>query len=339
MSNSNPSFLFAIAAAAAAISAALIFLLLPLLQRCAVVPPNARSSHHVPTPQGGGIAVVAAAIAVAVSATFVVQYPHEDLRSLRFVIGATVFIALVGAVDDIRNIGVVPRLALQAIAVAVVLAALPADMRVLPGVSWWSERVLLLVGGVWFVNLTNFMDGIDWMTVAEAVPITAGLTILGLLGVLPPYATVVALALGGALLGFAPFNRPVARLFLGDVGSLPIGLLLGWLLLLVAGSGHLTAAVLLPLYYVCDASITLVRRIVEREPFWRAHRSHFYQRALERGFTVKGVVSRVFALNLVLTALAIATVLVPGHLVSWTSIALGIAAVGWLLSRFSRGSR
>ena len=113
---------------------------------------------------------------------------------------------------------------------------------------------------LWFVNLTNFMDGIDWMTVAEVVPVSAGLVLFGLMGALPREAMLAALALCGAMLGFAPVNRPVARLFLGDVGSLPIGLLLGWLLIVLAGSGHVAAALLLPLYYLADATMTLLRR-------------------------------------------------------------------------------
>ena len=119
---------------------------------------------------------------------------------------------------------------------------------------------MLFVGALWFVNLVNFMDGIDWMMVAEVVPITAGVALIGALGALPPEALIVALALNGAMLGFAPFNRPVARLFMGDMGSLPIGLLLAWLLILVAGSGHLVAALLLPLYFVADTGATLLRR-------------------------------------------------------------------------------
>ena len=98
-------------------------------------------------------------------------------------------------------------------------------------------------------------------------------------------AAVVALALCGALLGFAPFNKPVARLFLGDVGSLPIGLLVGWMLLQLAGTGALAAAILLPLYYLMDATITLLRRLARREKVWEAHRSHFYQKATDNGFS------------------------------------------------------
>jgi UDP-N-acetylmuramyl pentapeptide phosphotransferase/UDP-N-acetylglucosamine-1-phosphate transferase len=81
----------------------------------------------------------------------------------------------------------------------------------------------------------------------------------------------VSLALCGAMLGFAYFNRPVAKLFLGNVGSLPIGLILDWLLILLAGHGAATAAVLLPLYYLADSSITLVRRALNGEKVWWAH--------------------------------------------------------------------
>ena len=103
----------------------------------------------------------------------------------------------------------------------------------------------------------------------------------------------LASALLGAMIGFAPFNRPVARLFLGDVGSLPIGLLLGWLLLHSPARGHLAAALILPLYYLADATVTLARRIARGEPFWQAHRTHFYQRATDNGFTVPEIVTHV----------------------------------------------
>src|SRR5260370_7281407 len=132
---------------------------------------------------------------------------------------------------------------------------------------------------VWFVNLVNFMDGIDWMTVAEFVRLTARVVLRGQLATVPPPSTILALALLGAMLGFAPFNKPVAKLFLGDVGSLPVGLLLGWLLLQLARGGQPAAALLLPLYYLADATVTLIRRATAGEPFWQAHRSHFYQRA------------------------------------------------------------
>ncbi len=99
-------------------------------------------------------------------------------------------------------------------------------------------------------------------------------------------------------------NKPVATVFLGDVGSLPIGLLLGWLLLQLAGSGHLAAALILPLYYLADATITLGCRIAGGEAFWQAHRRHFYQRATDNGFSVPAIVTRVVLVNFALAAIA-----------------------------------
>jgi UDP-N-acetylmuramyl pentapeptide phosphotransferase/UDP-N-acetylglucosamine-1-phosphate transferase len=186
------------------------------------------------------------------------------------------------------------------------------------------------------VNLVNFMDGLDWMTVAEVVPITGAMIVLGSLGEFPVSATIVAAALCGAMLGFAPFNRPVARIFLGDVGSLPIGLLLGWCLLQLAYKQQLAAALLLPLYYLSDATVTLLRRLARGEPFWAAHRSHFYQRATDNGFTVSRVVSEVFALNVGLGALAIASTKTQSAVIDILLVIIGGIAVALTLYRFSQ---
>ena len=155
------------------------------------------------------------------------------------------------------------------------------------------------------------------------------------MGALPRDAGLVAVALCGAMVGFAPFNRPVARMFLGDVGSLPVGLLLAWMLVLLAGGGHLAAASLLPLYYLADATVTLLRRLANGEAVTAAHRSHFYQRATDK-FTVMQVVGQVFALNLVLAALALATLLAPSLLVHAAALLTGGVLVAALLYRFAK---
>ena len=322
--------------AAAAATAALIALLRPVLRQYALARPNPRSSHKVPTPQGGGIAVIAVTIATAAIALYSLPLPAGDAHQLAWVFAATSMLAIVGAIDDVRVLEAAPRLVLQALAVGIVLAALPADMRVIQVLPWWAERALILIGGVWFVNLVNFMDGIDWMTVAEVVPITAGLVLFGELGALSPQPTLVALALCGAMIGFAPFNRPVARLFLGDVGSLPIGLLLGWLLLQLAGNGHLAAALLLPLYYLADTTVTLLRRLIKGEPVTQAHRSHFYQRAIDNGFSVGEIIVYVFSLNVALVGLATASILMSPGLIRAGPLATGCVLVTLVLHRFAR---
>jgi UDP-N-acetylmuramyl pentapeptide phosphotransferase/UDP-N-acetylglucosamine-1-phosphate transferase len=325
-------------AAAAAACAGLIALLRPVLERYALARPDARSSHNTPTPQGGGIAVISTTLLLSLI-VFAAEpsFGRGALQEFAPIMVAAILLALVGMVDDIRTLEAMPRLLLQFAAVATVIAALPDEARIAPLMPFWLERALLLLAGVWFVNLVNFMDGIDWMTVAEVVPITVYLVVIGFNGGLPAYAIVVAIALCGAMLGFAPFNQPVARLFLGDVGSLPIGLLVGWLLLLLAGQGYVAAAILLPLYYLADATITLLRRLRAGEKIWEAHRSHFYQRAIDGGFTPREVVAQVFVLNIVLASLAAATVLAPSLPMTGGALMVGGLLVAGLLYRFARG--
>lgn len=323
-----------IVVAAALATALLTWAIHPLLVRYALARPNARSSHKIPTPQGAGIAVVAVTLAVAAVAILATDVGGLHLVFVTF--GATFLLAVVGAVDDLRPVPVIPRLLLQSAAVALVVLALPDSFRAIPALPLAVERAVVFVAGVWLVNLMNFMDGLDWIMVAEVVPIAAALILLGAAGEVSSQAAIVAAALGGAMLGFAPFNKPVAKVFLGDVGSLPIGLLLGWCLLALAAQGHLAAALLLPLYFLTDATVTLLRRIWRREAFWDAHRSHFYQRATDNGFTVPRVVGEVFLLNLALAAFAAVCVVMKSASVDAVCLVAGLTATALLLARFSR---
>jgi UDP-N-acetylmuramyl pentapeptide phosphotransferase/UDP-N-acetylglucosamine-1-phosphate transferase len=321
-------------AGSGALAALLIVLLFPLLRRYSLAQPNARSSHKTPTPQGGGIAVILASFIVLAAADLLAPQIFTAPGPLAAVLTASAALGLVGAIDDIRLIDPGPRLLLQVIAVVVVVGALPPSLHIVPFLPWWIERALMAVGLIWFVNIVNFMDGIDWITVAEVVPITAALTYFGWRGALPADAGLVAVALCGSMLGFALFNKPVARLFLGDVGSLPIGLLLGWLLIKLA-EHQLAAAVLLPLYYLADATITLARRLLRGERITQAHRSHFYQVAVHGTLSVYGVVGRIFAVNVALALLAAATLdASPGLQI--LAVIAGSGVVGGLLVAFSR---
>ncbi|MBZ6077136.1 MraY family glycosyltransferase [Microvirga puerhi] len=325
---------FSILFAAGLLSTLLILVLKPLLVRYALARPNARSSHKVPTPQGGGIAVVSAALLIALGTFVLFGLPSGPFQDFLIVAVASIILAVVGAIDDIRPLPAVLRLVLQMIAVAAVV--LVSRAHVFPElVPFGVEAIILILAGTWFVNLVNFMDGLDWITVAEMVPVTAAIATLGPMAGLSIPMVFVAIALCGALIGFAPFNKPVARLFLGDVGSLSIGLLVGWLLLQLAGTGALAAAILLPLYYLMDATITLFRRLARGEKVWEAHRSHFYQKATDNGFSALAVSTHVFGLNIALAGLAAVTIFWSSLLVQIACLAIGVALVAWLLNRFA----
>ena len=334
MNVSNLSLALLALVTAAILSAAIIWAIRPLMLQHALARPNARSSHRIPTPQGAGIAVIAATLLVA--GVLIISAGVPNLAVPIAVFAASLFIAVVGFADDVKSIGVLPRLLLQGAAVAVVIFTASNDLRIVPACPLWIERSVLLVAGLWFVNLVNFMDGLDWMTVAEVIPITAAMLLLGSLHEFPASAAIVAAALCGAMVGFAPFNRPVAKIFLGDVGSLPIGLLLGWCLLQLGYDGHYAAVLLLPMYYLFDATATLLRRIARRESFWAAHRSHFYQRATDNGFTVWRVISEVFALNVALAALAVGSIAISSIAVEGALLIAGCIATVFVMYRFAQ---
>jgi len=326
-----------IAAAAALLSALLCILLRPLLLRYALARPNARSSHSVPTPQGGGIAVLAGcflAVGVAIAAT------SAPGRELAIVMAAASLLAVVGAWDDIRPLPAGIRLGLQAVCVGLVLLVAAPDLRLFPELMPLAlERALALLAGVWFVNLVNFMDGLDWITVAGLVPLLGALAFSAGFGLLDPGSVCLAAGLCGGLIGFAPFNRPVARLFLGDVGSLPIGLLTAYLLYRLAGTGEFAAALILPLYHVTDATLTLLRRLSRGERVWEAHRSHLYQQATVNGHQVIEIVGAIAGLNLILIGLAWLSTLTPRLDAALACLAVAMILTALLLRRFSRPRR
>src|SRR4051794_26532302 len=158
----------AVIAASALISAGLIVWLRPLLVRYALARPNARSSHTVPTPQGGGIAVMASVLIV-IAGAWALDVPGFRQPWVGAVGAAIVALGFMGAVDDIRPQPVLPRLVVQLAAAAALVLTLPAPAGVVPCLPAAIEILLLVLALVWFINLTNFMDGIDGMTVAEMV--------------------------------------------------------------------------------------------------------------------------------------------------------------------------
>jgi UDP-N-acetylmuramyl pentapeptide phosphotransferase/UDP-N-acetylglucosamine-1-phosphate transferase len=203
------------------------------------------------------------------------------------VLAAALPLAMISWADDLSPVPPLPRLAAQALAAAVALLSMPPDALVFQG--WLppvADRLLAGVALVWFVNLYNFMDGIDGITGVQTLAIGLGLAAVGwAAGVADPAKAVdpaYALALAGAALGFLAWNWYPAKVFLGDVGSVPLGYLAGWLLLQAAGNGYWLPALILPLYYLADATITLGRRLARGEKVWEAHRQHFYQQAVRR---------------------------------------------------------
>ncbi len=253
---------------------------------------------------------------------------------------ATVLLAIVGALDDLNPLPVLPRLAVQALAAGLgVWAVSSSGITPSPLLPAWLILGLSIIGLIWFINLSNFMDGIDGITLAEFVPITAMLVMLTAFGLASLASGVLAAALCGGLLGFAPYNRHVAKLFLGDVGSLAIGFLVGVLLLELALRGHPIPALILPLYYLADATLTLLRRLLRGERITEAHRTHYYQRATDLGWRVPEITGLIGKVNIGLGLLAIAAAVFENRLVQISFLAGAVVWTAWLLWQLSHEPR
>lgn len=243
--------------------------------------PNARSMHSIPVPRGGGLGLWLAVFPVWGFALSVLMVSAPfDIKPFMVMLGVVLLI-LVSWADDKKPLSPLIRFSIHIAAVLLGLYSFNSDQLVVQGLlPLWLDRLVTALAWLWFINLTNFMDGIDGITAIETAHISLGFIAVSQLSHLhSPNAAFIAPCLLGAALGFLFWNWHKAKLFLGDVGSIPLGYLLGYLLIVLAISGHLGIALTLPLYYLADATFTLFSRIFARKKFWQGHREHFYQQA------------------------------------------------------------
>jgi len=302
--------------------------------------PNDRSSHTQPKPRGGGLVLIPA-ILVSWLPVIMIFAPQGSRLGLGAILLGAAGLAVLSWIDDLRNLPAAPRLLAQAAAVALGLIWMgddsgPAFQGLLPP---FIDSLAAGLVWLWFINLFNFMDGIDGIAGVEAASIGTGLAMIATLGAGTAASVTLGIAmpalLVAATLGFLLWNWPPSKLFLGDVGSVPLGYLLGWMLLVLAASGQWAAALILPLYYLADATVTLGRRALRGVKVWQAHREHFYQRAV-RGRASHGQVARgVLLCNILLIACsALAAFGNP-----WTGLVLASAVVGGFLAVLRRWAR
>lgn len=324
-----------IVAALAAATGLFVFVALkPLigwLRRRAIMDiPNDRSSHVETTPRGGGIATTAGILlGLAIWLTL-----RPDAAMLLPMLGMAV-LAIVSWLDDRRGglpVGI--RLGAQAVCVGLVLAMIPVEATLAQGlVPVWLERAVLLIAWLWFTNLFNFMDGINGISGVEMIAVGLGAMAVALL---QQDSTVMAagLIVAAAAVGFLPWNWGArAKVFLGDVGSVPVGYLLGALLLFLALDGAWAAALILPMFYWVDATYTLLRRLLRGEKIWQAHRSHFYQQGARKLGNHAAAAGRIAILNTVLILLAVVSL--HGWPAAVAAILVAFAATAALCRHFA----
>jgi UDP-GlcNAc:undecaprenyl-phosphate/decaprenyl-phosphate GlcNAc-1-phosphate transferase len=289
-------------------------------------PPTARSLHETPVPRVGGLAIWAGFLPVALLG------PAIPAIATTAWLGAWLAVVIVSLIDDWRGVHPVPRLAVHGMAALTAAAALCGSIVPASSMpSWLLEVVLLALLIAWSANLFNFMDGNDGLAATMSVCGFGAYAIAASIAG-APMQTYAALA--AATIPFLAVNLPPARMFMGDVGAVPLGFLAavfgiaGWR----AGAwpGWFPLLVFLP--FVVDASATLLRRVLRAERVWEAHRTHYYQRLHQLGALHRGTLAAYCGLMVGTAATALA-LLVQRPAAGWWGLAVWTAIMGAFFAR------
>lgn len=323
-----PTLLPAAAATAALSFAGVWAFLVVARKRRFVAEPTERSSHSVPTPTGGGVGIAAAILCGLLLSPVVPGAPDLRLFAPGFALAA-----VTGFLDDRKPLAAAPKLGLLVVAAAAGLAAarfhrpevppfgpVPFDSGGLPLAALGVLLTVLWTSG--FSNAFNFMDGINGLAGGTAVVSGGAFAAAGAIAGAPDVTALGAMIAGGAA-GFLPWNVPVPRIFMGDSGSLPLGLLIAQTAVLADARGALPFAASLVLLapYVCDVVLTLARRRREGKPLSQGHKEHVYQR-LQRALGSHGLATSCY----VAAELGCATLAL-----SWGSLGPGLRVLSLIL--------
>lgn len=273
--------------------------------------PNERSLHTTPTPRVGGIAIVTSVV-LGGSIAYWAAYT-SDAR-VGWIACAAIAVAVTALFDDRKDLSAILRLTIHFIAAAMlVLGGATIATVDLPGVSIRllpiATTIVSLLAIVWMINLYNFMDGMDGLAAGMALIGFSTFAWFGVAAQQPLFAALNAVVAAAAF-GFLLFNFPPARIFMGDTGSSTLGLLAIAMALWGIDDGLFPPWVPLLVFspFIVDATSTLARRAYRREPLWRAHRTHFYQRLVQTGLGHRRVAALEYVLMLLCAASAIAGV-------------------------------
>ena len=315
------------AAAAAAVCYALLWLLLRFAaRRLPLDVPNARSLHARPVPRVGGVAMLAG-VAATVAA---------GLAPFGLALALAAALAALSFVDDLRPLPTLARLAGHFAAAAALAWTVLSPMQ--PG-----ELAFIVLAIAWLTNLYNFMDGSDGLAGGMSVAGFGAYAIAAWLA--GDQATaLVSVALVGAAAAFHSFTLPPARVFLGDVGSIPLGFLAG--ALGIGGWRNDAWPLWFPLLvfapFIGDATLTLVRRLLRGERVWQAHKEHYYQRLVRMGFGHRGTAWIAYAAMLLCAVAALAGRAQPpkiqAGIFGGVTLVLAVFAV-WVDLRWARHQR
>jgi Fuc2NAc and GlcNAc transferase len=295
--------------------------------------PNERSSHDVPKPTSGGLAIV-----LNVMAVMLWMGLAGDERIVLFSV-LLLLIALVGLADDIKSLGITFR-AISYMFLSLMLILFYSNTQEHGLNAWWVISLATL-GIFWTINMYNFMDGTDGFAATQLLIVSVPVAIMLYSSELYNFAYLLFI-LASATLGFLYWNLPPAKIFMGDVGSCSIGFILGGYIYITYENSILSIFIWLILLsvFIVDSTLTLALRLVQGEKWYKAHCDHAYQKYIRLGHSHRQLLNKLIIIGIILLwPCAFLVYYVPQSSVSITVLVYLLVVAGWGYIQFTSKSQ
>ena len=284
--------------------------------------PTHRSNHNIPTPKGAGLIVIPLVIFSTLSVFFFTN--SLNLGWIIFIISICL-LTIISFFDDLFNVSLIVRLIVQSLCVFVSIYFLFDQLslsdfyiNIVSNINinkaFLDFCILVIVSAfwMWIINLYNFMDGMDGITASQVCFFMLGVNILAVFGFLNFDLQLFSLIVFSVCLGFYSVNKPPAKIFLGDTGAIPLGYMVGLIIIKALFFYNLFIPVLiLSMYHIVDSTLTIVIRLMNGDNIFEAHSSHFYQKIIRSGFSHDYVLARIHYMNFILLIMSFISIIYP----------------------------
>ena len=307
--------------------------------------PSIRGNHKELIPKGGGVVIIPCLI---ISILLYAQFENSVTNKWNVFLLSIVLLFIVSLIDDFKNLSAKIRLSVHFCCVLLSVYFLKQDIiffinshnlvileNIDKNILFFFLSLLIILIWLWIINLFNFMDGMDGLITTQMIVLSFLTNILALSSILDEQFQFLSLTVLSLFLAFIKYNKPKAKIFLGDSGSIPCGYIAGFILIdSFLSLGPFVPFLIIILYFLLDSSITLIKRIVKKENIFIAHSDHFYQRMLRTGYSHEEVLSKISILWIILLFLSILALKAK-----YIALLLAILATSIMLLYFKKKSK
>ncbi len=286
--------------------------IIPFLKKSSLIDhPSSRGNHVKSMPKGGGIILIPSII-ISISLYFFIENTINT-KWLVFLL-SIFFLFIVSLIDDIKSLPVSLRLTTHFICVLISVYFMKNDiiyflnntdfiikLNINESLLFYLLGSLIIFSWLWLINLFNFMDGMDGLNALQMIFLGLTINIISLMDYFDKNFQLLGLVIFSSFLAFFRHNKPLAKIFLGDSGSIPSGYIAGFVLIQsFLKQGPFFSILIILMYFILDSTITLIIRSIKKKNLFTAHSDHFYQRMIRKGYSHQYVLRKILFLLIIL---------------------------------------